>query len=224
MFKSKKTIIRVGVLSAMLVAFGAPAAFAAGSFDVTAGSAPAGTVVSWSATTVGALPQVTFKDTTGGTTLNCASGIAAGSITTGPGRDGDHVGTIDGAATVFNGCNGPFGLSFTVTGRDTWNLNATGDTVGGVTPLAISGVAIHFASSSCAFDLLGSLDGSYTNGATNGSLTLAGTSPTLTISNATGGVCAMFNYANGHAVSLKTTYQVAANTGAYNPIRITSNP
>ena len=120
----------------------------------------------------------------------------------------------------------PAGLVLTHTGVGSWNLDATGDTVGGVTPVSITGVNLHSSDSSgCDFDYTGSIDGSYTNGLNNstGTPTLPGTSSTLTISNASF-LCGFFGYQNGHSASLQATYQVAANNGTYNPIRVTSNP
>ena len=218
MFKSKKTIIRVGVLSAVaLVAFGAPAAFAASSYNVTAGSAPADTIIRYTATST----QVTFKDTTGGTTLNCASASATGTVTVGTNLSWTGIGTVDG--TVWNTCTGPGGSSFTVTGSGTWGLNATGNTVGGVTPVSISGVNLHVAGA-CTFDYTGSIAGTYANGTSSGTLTLPGTTSGLLISNVSGSSCGFINIANGHAASFKATYSVVADTPAYNPIRIISNP
>ena len=120
-------------------------------------------------------------------------------------------------------CNGPLGLQVTHTGVGSWNLDATGDTVGGVTPVSISGVNLH-VSGDCDFDYTGSIDGTYTNRASNGTLTLPGTTSGLTISNVSGFLCGSFGYQNGDSASLKATYQVAADNGAYNPIQITSNP
>ena len=226
MFKSKKTMIRVGVLSAAaLVVFGAPAAFAASSYNVTAGSAPAGTAVGYTATTTGASPQVTFRDTTSGVVRNCASASAAGTVTVGTILSGTGIGTVDGAGTVWGTCTGAGGLTFTVTSSGIWSLDATGDTVGGVTPVSISGVNLHVSGSGCDFDVTGSVDGTYTNGTSYGTLTLPGTTSGLTISNVSGGLACVFVGAqNGDSASLQATYQVAADIGAYNPIQITSNP
>ena len=222
--KMRKRMSRsLAISAAALVAFGAPAAFAASSYNVTAGSAPAGTVVGYTATTTGASPQVTWKDTTAGTTWNCVSASAPGTIKAGTLLSGTGIGTVNGAGTVWNTCTGPFGLTLTFTGSGTWGLNATGDTVGGVTPVRISGVNVHVAGS-CNYDYTGSIDGTYTNGPSNGTLILPGTSSGLTISNVSGSSCSFINIANGHAASYKATYQVVANTGAYNPIQITSNP
>ena len=224
MFKSKKTIIRVGVLSAAaLVVFGALAAFAASSYNVTAGSAPASTVVGYTATTTGASPQVTFTDTTAGTVLNCASASAPGTVTVGTNLSGTRIGTINGPGTIWNNCTGLF--NFTVTGSGTWGLDATGDTVGGVTPGSITGVNVHFSDDggNCDFDVTGSIDGTYTNGASNGTLALPGTTSTLTISNVSGH-CGFIGIQNGDVASFQATYQVAADIGADNPIQITSNP
>ena len=227
MFKSKKTMIRVGVLSAAaLVVFGAPAAFAASSYNVTAGSAPAGTVVGYTATTTGASPQVTFTDTTSGFVLNCVSASAPGTVTVGTNLSGTGIGTVNGPGTIWNTCTGPFGLQLTHTGVGSWGLDATGDTVSGVTPVSISGVNLHVSDDGggCDFDYTGSIDGTYTNGSSNGTLTLPGTTSTLTISNVSGFWCSSVNMRNGDSASFKATHQVAADNGAYNPIQITSNP
>ena len=233
MFKSKKTIIRVGVLSAAaLVVFGAPAAFAASSYNVTAGSAPATDAtaippvppVAYTANTTGPLPQVTFTDTTSGAVLNCESASAAGTITVGTNRIGTGIGTVD--STGWNNCTGPAGLQLTVTGSHPWSLNATGDTAGGVTAGTVSGVNAHVADNGggCDFDVTGSVAGSYTNGTSNGTLTLPGTSTTLTISNVSGFLCGFAGIRSGDSASFRATYQVAADNADYNPIQITSNP
>ena len=227
MFKSKKTMIRVGALSAAaLVAFGASAAFAASSYNVTAGSAPAGTVVGYTATTTGTLPQVTFTDTTSGVVYNCASASAPGTVTVGTNLSGTRIGAVNGPGTIWNTCTEPFGLTLFHNGVGSWNLDATGDTVGGVTPVSISGVNLHVSDGGggCDFDYAGSIDGTYTNGPSNGTLSLPGTSSGLRIKNVSGSLCAFAGISSGHSASFKATYQVAANTGAYNPIQITSNP
>ena len=218
MFKSKKTIIRVGVLAAAaLVAFGAPAAFAASSYNVTAGSAPAGTIIRYTATS----PQVTFTDTTSGTVLNCASASATGTVTVGTISSGTPIGTVDG--TIWNTCTGPGGISLAVTGSGTWGLNATGNTVGGVTPGNVSAVSAHVSGGGCDFDVTGTVDGTYTNGSSNGTLTLPGTTSGLTISNASF-FCGTVGIGNGDLASFRATYQVVADNGAYNPIQIISSP
>lgn len=218
----KKFTRTVGIpaVAAVAVLAGSSAAFASGSFGVSAGSAATSTVVPYTATTTGSSPQVTFKDTTSGTTLNCASASAAGSVTVVSGHDSNGLGTINGATTGWNTCTGPFSLKFTVTGANTWNLNATGSTVGGVTPGSISNVSAHVAGNGCSFDVTGTANGSYTNGASSGTLTLPGTTSTLTISNVSGSLCGFAGIANGHAASFKATYGVTANTSGYNPIQI----
>ena len=89
---------------------------------------------------------------------------------------------------------------------------------------SITAVNLHVAGG-CTYDYTGSIDGTYTNGPSNGTLTLPGTSSGLTISNVSGSLCrAFFGIQNGDLASFKATYQVAANTAAYNPIKIISNP
>ena len=228
---SRAVVVPTIALSAL--ALGSAAAFAASSYNVTAGSAPAGTVVRYTANTTGPSPQVTFTDTTANVVLNCVSASATGEVTVGtipgatPPGTPTPIGTVDG--TTWNTCTGPFGIQLTVTGSGSWKLNATGDTVGGVTPGSVSAVNAHVAGS-CAFDVTGSVDGSYTNGTTDGTLTvpglltLPGTSTALTISNVSGFLCGSAGIQNGDHAKFKATYQVVADIGAYNPIRITSNP
>ena len=94
---------------------------------------------------------------------------------------------------------------------------------GGVTPGGVTGVSAH-VSGDCDFDYTGSAGGTYTNGPSFGTLTLPGTTSTLTISNVSGLTCFFAGIQNNDQASFEATYQVAADTGAYNPIQITSNP
>lgn len=220
----KRAMAPVAIAGVLLV--GASAAYAAGSFDVTAGSATTGTDVDYSATTLGSSPQVTFRDLNSGTTLNCASATAAGYVTVGPNQDGDAIGKIDGPSTVWNTCTGPFGLVLTVTGAGTWNIDATGSTASGVTPGKVSNIQAHVAGA-CNFDVTGTVvTGSYTNGTStsDGVLSLPGTETTATsqlvISNVSGALCGLAGIANGHVASFEADYGVPANVASYNPIEI----
>ena len=219
---SRAVVVPAIALSAL--ALGSAAAFAASSYNVAAGSAASGTIVGYTANTTGPLPQVTFTDTTSGAVLNCESASAAGTITVGTNRIGTGIGTVD--STGWNNCTGPAGLQLTVTGSHPWSLNATGDTAGGVTAGTVSGVNAHVADNGggCDFDVTGSVAGSYTNGTSNGTLTLPGTSTTLTISNVSGFLCGFAGIRSGDSASFRATYQVAADNADYNPIQITSNP
>ena len=224
MMRMSKKVSRAAVVSAIALsalALGSAAAFASGSFNVTAGSAASGTVVSYSAATTGTSPQVTFRDETFGFTLiNCASASAGGTVTVVSGHDSNGLGTINGPGTVWNTCTGRT-LPWTVTGLDTWGIDATGSTnASGVTPVRILGVSAHVTNGSCSFDVTGTVNGTYTNGATDGTLTLPGTTSTLTISNVSGGLCSQLLIINGNVVSFKATYKVNATTPSYNPIRI----
>ena len=213
---SRAVVVPAIALSALALG---SASFAASSYNLTAGSAPAGTVVNYTATTTGASPQVTFIDTTADVTLNCVSASAKGEVTVGTNQSGTGIGTID--STGWNTCTGPGGLSLTVTGSHPWSLNATGDTnAAGETDGTVSAVNAHVAGD-CSFDVTGSVDATYKNGTTT--LDLPGTTSTLTISNTSFG-CIFVNVSDGDKASFKATYQVAADNGAYNPIQITSNP
>lgn len=223
----KINLLRAAVLPTAAVAalgLGSSAAFAASSYDVTAGSATsADNPVSWSASTTGDAPQITFVDTDANVTLNCASGAASGTLNVGQ-VSGSDIATI--SSTAWNTCTGPLGLSFTVAGSGDWFLNATGDTdANGTTAGNISNINAHVADPGiCEFDVTGSVDGSYTNGTSSGTLDLPGTTSTLTISNVTGPLCALAGLSDGHHASFKATYDVAADNASFNPIQVTSNP
>ena len=220
---SRAVVVPVIALSALALG---SASFAASSYNLTAGSAPATPLgglpdTPYTATTTGASPQVTFTNTTAGVTLQCASASAPGEVTVGTNLSGTRIGNINGPGTIWNTCTGPGGLSLTVTGSGTWGLNSTGNTnVAGETAGTVSAVNAHVAGD-CSFDVTGSVDATYKNGTTT--LDLPGLTSTLTISNTSFG-CVFVGVANGDKASFKAAYQVAADNAAYNPIQITSNP
>jgi hypothetical protein len=138
-----------------------------GPFTVTAGSAPANTAVAVTGTSSGATPQITFRDTTTGINLVCASAVLKGSVTTGS-STGVPLATVNGSTAVFNSCTGPAGLQFAVTGFGTWNINVS-DSTSGVSTGTVSNIRAHVvatAGPTCSFDV----------GANSGTFTSSGTS------------------------------------------------
>lgn len=217
----KSTLIRtatVAVAALGALALGAGTASAATTFTVKAGTAANGTVVPITGTTTGASPQVTFKDTSSATTLNCASSKAPGSTKVGTGLPGTKIGTINGAATTFTGCTGPLGLVLKVTGSGTWNINATSGNTTAVNG-TISAIKAKVADTNgqCSFTVTGSVAGRIVD--SNSTLALPGTTSKLTISAVTG---CFGLITNGDVASFKATYKLTATTAAFNPIKVTA--
>lgn len=213
---SKALLIGGAALTAL--AIGTGSASAATTFTVAAGSAPAGTTVAVTGATTGTSPQVTFKDTTKNTTLTCASSTAKGSTKTGTALSGTAIASINGAATLFNTCKGPFGLTFKVTGANTWKLNATSGSTTGANGTLTGVTATVDGGTSCKFSVTGTVAGTYTN--STKALSFPGTTSTLTISNVVGGCFGAI--ASGDKASFKASYLLTATTAAYNPVKITS--
>lgn len=192
-------------------------------YAVAAGSAASGSSVAITGTASGtaSAPAITFTDTTTNQVLNCVSGTAPATATVGTGLSGTDLATIDGASTTWSTCTGPLGLAFTVTGSGSWDVNATDETVGGVTPGTISGASATVDDPGvCTFDVTGTVDATYTNGSTS-TLAVSADNSTLTVSNVNG----CFGIINeGDSASFVGTYQVTGDDPANNPVTITSSP
>lgn len=211
----------VPVAAAAAIGLASPAAFAASSYNLSAGSAAAGSSVAFGAQGTG----IIFNDETAGASVTCTGSSIAGSAVAGEGLSGTGIATLDGSSVSFTDCTGPVGIEFTVTGSGTWSLDATGDTdANGSTAGTISGISASVSGSGCSFDATGSVAGAYANGDASGTLTLPSSEPTLTLSNVSGFLCATAGIANGDQVSFAATYAVTANDAANNPIQVTSNP
>lgn len=224
--RTKKNTRRIAVSAGAAlatVALAATTALAAPlTYTVTAGSAPPGTTVNWTATTVDVpnAPDIVFTDVTDGITMTCESGSATGHVTTDSGLPGAGIGTITGAS--FMNCQG-LGISLTVIPHTPWSLDATGATSGGVTSGQISSIDATVVDSGtggilCSFDVTGTVGGSYDNSTTE--LNLPGTNATLTITNVNG--CFGLITEDAEA-TYEATYDVTADNPSYNPIHINSN-
>jgi hypothetical protein len=120
-------------------------------FTLSAGSASSGTVVA----VTGTSGIITFRDTTTGINLSCTSVVAHGTGTVTSTSSGVAMAQINGSTAVFNGCTGPAGLKFAVTGNGTWDVNIT-DSTAGVSTGTISNIRAHVVSTAgptCAFDV-----------------------------------------------------------------------
>jgi len=204
-------------------AIGTPAAFAATTYTVTAGSATtADNPINWHASTTGDSPQVTFNDVDAGVTMTCDSATAAGQIDVGGGQSGSGVATINDPdptnhKTEWFGCQG-LGLTLHVAATLPWNIDATGPTSGGVTPVEISGIVAHVNDDNglCSFDVTGSVPGSYDNATQD----LAVNGGGLTIGNVGGSLCPVL-LGNDEA-TYQATYHVDADNASFDPIQVTS--
>lgn len=194
----------------------ATAASATTTWTVKAGTAAKGTIVAITGRTTGTTPQIHFKDTTSGQTLTCASGTAPGTTKVGSGLSGTGIGHVNGPKTTWKTCKGPGGLVFTVTGAQSWSINAksysSGVTSGNITNIKATvtdpGV--------CTFTATGSVNIKYSN--STHILAVPG-GPTLSISGVSG-CLGIIN--NGDHASFTAKYALKANNTAYNPIKITS--
>ena len=175
-------ISAIGAGVAAAIAICAAPAVAATTYTVTAGSAATGTVVPITGTTQGASPQITFKDVTSSQTLTCASGSEPGTTTVASGVSGTAIGKITGSKSVFTGCSGPLGLTFKVTGVNTWKLNATSfNKSTGVAKGTITGIVAKVSDQgACVFTAKGTVAVTYKNSTTV--LTAPGTAAQLTVS------------------------------------------
>ena len=199
------------------LALGTGSASAVGTYTVTAGNAPTATKVAITGTTQGASPQITFTDSTTGTVLNCASGTAPGSTTTGTALSGTAIGAINGAKTTWNTCTGPAGLTFNVTGSGTWKINALGGTATQVTG-NITAIRAHVDGGAlCTVDVKGSVPITYNN--TSQVLTVLNTKSTLTVFNKVGSCFGAVN--EGDKANFSAAYKLVAGRASFNPVKIT---
>lgn len=215
---TKLRTLAVAGAAAATLAVGILPAYAVATWTVTAGTAAAGHAVAIKGTTTGPAPQITFVDTTTNTTLTCASGTAPGSTTTGSGRSGTAIGTINGPGTTWTGCTGPLGIALNPKGVGTWNINARTYNAGtGTTTGTITGANARVTGNGCAFTVKGSVPITYKN--STRILTVKPTAANLAVSNVSG----CFGAVNpGDKASFSGKYLLKANIATFNPIHITS--
>jgi hypothetical protein len=213
---------RIGTVlaAAAALATAIPAAFAAGTFTVIAGSASPGTVAQFTGTTTGTTPQIYFTDTTSNVSFTCDSGTAPGSITTGTGLSGTPIATINAAATTWVNCQFA-GWNLIFTGSGTWALNTSSGSAAGasgnISNVSLTASGTGSFGTTCAFTISGSVPVSYTNATS----TLAVNGGGLTISGVSGSCGSLGIIYNGDAATLQTSYDVSAQNATYNPIHIT---
>ena len=191
----RKSLAVAGAVA--LVSIGT-AAYAGPPWTVSVGGSSTGAPASYTATTVGTNPDITF--TVPGLTLNCDDGTANGTIT--PGATASKAGEIAGSS--FNGCLGPLGIPLNVTQVGTWDINIAGDNVGGVTPGSIGSISASVSNpgGACDFDVTGSVGGSFDENTQQLSASGGG----LTVSNVSG---CFGLIQNGDPATFDGAYQLA---------------
>lgn len=151
-------VASVGLAAGLVAAAYAPAAAYAGPpWTVSVGGSSTGAPVSYTASTVGASPQINFA--TPAANLDCVSATAVGTVT--PGTSG-VLGTI--GDVQLQSCSGPLGATLNNTSTaGSHDIVITGDTVNGITPVLVTGIAQTFSDDSglCSFDGSGSVPGSF---------------------------------------------------------------
>jgi hypothetical protein len=214
------TTIGAAAAAAGAVFLFAVPANAATTYTVTAGSAPSGTKVNVTGATTGPSPQVKFSDTTAGQNLTCASGTAKGSVTTGNARKAAGIAKITGSSLNLKNCTGPGGLPLFTKGSGTWPLNAT-SYANGKTNGTLTSISAHVATSdgtTCAFDVTGTVNGSFTNNSQV--LAIVSSGSTLKLSNVQG-CFGLLN--NGDHATFQAKFKLTPTNAAYKPIKIVQN-
>ncbi|MCQ6551625.1 hypothetical protein NPS70_00180 [Streptomyces sp. C10-9-1] len=142
----------------------AAAAFAA-ALGMTATSASATSLATWTVTPGGAFTAHADNPTlsTPAATLQCVGSDAEGTLKTGSGHAGAGIGSI--TELTFTGCS-VIGIPFDVTtASKPWSLNADAvSAVPGAIDGSISGVDATISGSGCTADFTGTVTGRYLNG------------------------------------------------------------
>ncbi|WP_375001742.1 hypothetical protein [Aeromicrobium sp. CTD01-1L150] len=191
----RKSLAAAGAAALVMVA---GAAYAGPPWTVSVGGDSTGSPASYTAETIGASPQIEF--TVPGLNLGCDSGTAEGVII--PGPTSGKAGEI--ADTEFIDCIGPLDIDLEVTQNATWDIEITGDNVGGVTPGAITNVdaSVSNPDGLCSFDVTGEVGGAFDENTQQLSVSGGG----LTVSN----VDQCFGLIlNGDPATFDGTYQLA---------------
>lgn len=208
-------VLAAGATFATFAVVTAAPALASTKFTVKAGSAKSGTKVAFTGKTTGSKPQIKFSDSTTGVNLTCNSGSAPGVTKVGKGRSGKAIATITGPKTKFNGCVGPSGLTFKVTGFGAWNLNAAKYKSGKVAGTITNIKAVVNDPNICTFTATGSVNVTYSD--KTHTLAVSGKKATLTLSKVN---CALPVVRNGDKASFAAVYKLSASKKSQNPITI----
>lgn len=208
----------IALAAAASLACAVPAAFAAGTFTVTAGSATTlDNPIVLTAATSGAAPQVHL--TADGSTFTCDSSSMPGSTAVGAGLSGADILTLDATSATWTNCQGA-GFTFTVTSSSNWPFNATAGSSTGVSGnlgLNLSMTGTNSFGATCNFTIAG-LIANYDNAAAT-----LGIDDTSTISGVSGTCESLGVIKNGDRATFQANYVVTASNSAYNPIHITQS-
>lgn len=208
----RKTAL-VGIAAGAAVGLVVTSAFAAApTYKITAGSKTSGTTT-YNGKTTGS-PGVRFNDQRSGLATTCTSATAAGVMKLGPSVSGTGAGTI--TKTTWVNCQGPTGLGLVLTPKQTqtWTINGIARPVNGVTKVFIGAVKAHITTNiGCVFDVLGSVDGTYTNATGKLAVKTVATS-THKLKAANVNSSCLGQVQNGDVLSFVATYAVTTPTGA----------
>lgn len=153
--KTAMKLLAAAGASALVIV--ASPAMAAAPYDVSAGTETTGT-----AAIEGTTDDIIFY--TDFVNMTCDSGTADGVANLGTNSTGNGVANI--SDTTWSSCLGPLDIPMTVDQIGTWNVNAVGDTVSGVTAGTISSITARVESvtpGQCEFTVTGTAGGSFNN-------------------------------------------------------------
>ncbi|MGJ9422525.1 hypothetical protein [Aeromicrobium sp. CF3.5] len=183
--------------AAALVLIGS-AAYAGPPWTVSVGGSSAGGPADYTASTIGDGPDIAV--TVPKADFTCEAGTTLGSIA--PGSTAAAIGRI--AGSTFTDCFGPFGIELPIRQTSVWDINITGDNVGGATPASIGNITAHVENPDglCEFDITGSVPATFDENTQQLHVDGGG----LTISNVSGCFGA---FGNGNPMTFEATFQLA---------------
>ncbi len=112
----------------------------------------------------GSAGTTTLEIQESGIQLFCDSASVDGIAASGSGVSNPIATIPETPGIQFNNCQGPFGLSFEVTHRNTWNLNGVSYDAGtGVTTGTINDITADIVGPGCNATVTGFVDGTFTN-------------------------------------------------------------
>ena len=165
--------------------------------------------------------RVTFKDITDGSTVNCVSSTASGTLKRGSGLPGSRAGSL--AAVDFTTCSNPAGPKFAPQPADLpWHVNLSSyDAATGVLTGTVSHLQIPVSGSGCNF-VIASTSGTASDGRvrfsyidSTGRLTVLSTGGNLHSWNVSAGCLGGFN--DGDRATLAATFTVGPKQAITSP-------
>ena len=192
----------------------------------TLAAAPALAVTTWTIKPGGAITatssgRVIFKDITDGSTVNCVSSTASGTLKHGSGLPGSRVGFL--SAVGFTNCTNPAGPKFSPQPADLpWHVNLSSyNAAKGAATGTVSHLQIPVAGNGCNF-VIASTSGTASDGRvrftytdSTGRLTVLAASGNLHFWNVSAGCLGGFN--DGDRATLSATFTVSPKQAITSP-------